>query len=234
LSDDLCRLAVGGGFATRELYSDDEERIFSTLRPIALNGIEEIATRSDLLDRCILLELPMIPREKRRVEADFWREFEQVRPGILGALLDAVACGLKNLPTTRLESCPRMADFETWIVACEPALQWAAGTFLRAYEGNRDEANSLSVEASVIGTLIQQIAAQDEWIGTATELWKELGQLAGPDAQKQTGWPRNGRAVSGQLKRIAPNLRAQGVIVNWLPRTSGRREIQILRTVTGM
>jgi hypothetical protein len=29
LSDDLCRLAVGGGFATRELYSDDEEKIFS-------------------------------------------------------------------------------------------------------------------------------------------------------------------------------------------------------------
>jgi hypothetical protein len=228
LSDALCRLAVGGGFATRELYSDDEERIFSALRPIALNGIEEIATRSDLLDRCILLELPMIPKEKRRVEADFWREFEQVRARILGALLDAVACGLKNLPTTRLESCPRMADFATWIVACEPALGWAVWTFLRAYERNRNEANSLSVEASVIGTLIQQIAAQGDWIGTATELWKELVELGGEDGQKQAGWPKNGRAVAGQLKRIAPNLRAQGVIVNWLPRTSGRRQIQIL------
>jgi hypothetical protein len=57
------------------------------LRPIILNGIEEIATRSDLLDRCIVLELPVIAKEKRRPEADFWREFEQVRPGILGALL---------------------------------------------------------------------------------------------------------------------------------------------------
>jgi hypothetical protein len=232
LSDDLCRLATGGGFATRELYSDDEEKIFSALRPVILNGIEEIATRSDLLDRCILLELPMIPREKRRVEADFWRDFEQERARILGALLEAVACGLKNLPTTRLKSCPRMADFATWIVACEPALGWPSGTFLRAYERNRAEANSLSVEASVIGTLIQQIAAEGEWIGTATELWKELGELAGPDAQKQVGWPKNGRAVSGQLKRIAPNLRAEGVIVNWLPRTSGRRQIQILRAET--
>jgi hypothetical protein len=234
LSDDLCRLATGGGFATRELYSDDEEKIFSALRPVILNGIEEIATRSDLLDRSILLELPMIPKEKRRVEADFWREFEQVRPGILGALLDAVVCGLKNLPTTRLESCPRMADFATWIVACEPTLDWPRGTFLEAYERNRDEANSLSVEASVIGTLIQEIAAQGEWIGTATELLKELSDLGEEDAQKQWGWPKNGRAVSGQLKRIAPNLRAEGVIVNWLPRTSGGRQIQILRRVTGM
>jgi hypothetical protein len=121
-----------------------------------------------------------------------------------------------------------MADFAMWIVACEPAVGWPAGTFLKAYERNRREANSLSVEASVIGTLIQEIAAQGEWIGTATELWKKLGELAGPDAQKQVGWPKNGRSVSGQLKRIAPNLRAQGVMVNWLPRTSGRRQIQIL------
>jgi hypothetical protein len=232
LSDDLCRLATGGGFATRELYSDDEEIIFSALRPIILNGIEEIATRSDLLDRCILLELPMIAKEKRRAEADFWREFEQVRAGILGSLLDAVACGLKNLPTTRLESCPRMADFAMWIAACEPALGWPPGTFLKAYERNRGEANSLSVDASVIGTLIQEIAAQGEWIGTATELWKKLDELARDDAQKQAGWPKNGRAVSGQLKRIAPNLRAQGITVNWL-RTSGARQIQILRPRAG-
>jgi len=77
-------------------------------------------------------------------------------------------------------------------------------------------------------------AAAGEWIGTATELLKELSDLGGENPQKQWGWPKNGRAVSGQLKRIAPNLRAHGVIVNWLPRTSGRREIQILRTVTGM
>src|SRR5437667_12134418 len=39
LSDALCRLATGGGFATRELYSDDNERIFSAQRLIILTGI---------------------------------------------------------------------------------------------------------------------------------------------------------------------------------------------------
>ena len=43
---------MGGGFATRDIYSDDEAKIFSALWPVILNGIEEIATRSDLLDRC--------------------------------------------------------------------------------------------------------------------------------------------------------------------------------------
>src|SRR5205085_6289398 len=72
LSDALCRLATGGGFATRELYSDDEEILFNAMRPIIINGIEELATRSDLLDRSILSHLPIIPDHKRRDEKELW------------------------------------------------------------------------------------------------------------------------------------------------------------------
>ena len=36
LSDALCRLATGGGFSTRQLYSDDEEKIFAAMRPTIL------------------------------------------------------------------------------------------------------------------------------------------------------------------------------------------------------
>ena len=38
LSDAFCRMATGGGFATRELYSDNEEVIFDVMRPVILNG----------------------------------------------------------------------------------------------------------------------------------------------------------------------------------------------------
>jgi hypothetical protein len=44
LSDALCRLATGGGFSTRELYTDSEEVLFDAQRPAILNGIEELAT----------------------------------------------------------------------------------------------------------------------------------------------------------------------------------------------
>jgi hypothetical protein len=71
LSDALCRLATGSGFATRALYTDAEEAIFAAQRPIAMNGIEELATRGDLLDRALLLYLPAIPEDKRRAEDAF-------------------------------------------------------------------------------------------------------------------------------------------------------------------
>jgi hypothetical protein len=75
LSDALCRLSTGGGFSTRELYADDVEVILEAQRPVILNGIEELATRSDLLDRSLLFNLPAIPKTERRSEADFWKDF---------------------------------------------------------------------------------------------------------------------------------------------------------------
>jgi hypothetical protein len=58
LSDALCRLSTGGGFSTRQLYTDDEEILFDGRRRIILNGIEDIARSPDLADRAILLTLP--------------------------------------------------------------------------------------------------------------------------------------------------------------------------------
>src|SRR5207247_34130 len=94
LSDDLAVLSTGGGLSKRELYSDADECILAAQRPVILNGINHSITRADLLDRAIVLTLPVIPDHKRRAEAGFWRAFEQAHPKILGALLDAVVAAL--------------------------------------------------------------------------------------------------------------------------------------------
>jgi hypothetical protein len=57
LSDALCRLATGGSFAVRQLYTDEEEVLFEASRPILLNGIEDVISRPDLGDRAIFLTL---------------------------------------------------------------------------------------------------------------------------------------------------------------------------------
>ena len=59
----------------------------------------------------MIVEFFDVRPEMRRDEAQFWREFEQARPRILGSLLDAASAGLRNLPNVRLDQLPRMADF---------------------------------------------------------------------------------------------------------------------------
>jgi hypothetical protein len=212
LSDALCRLATGGGFATRELYANDEEVLFDAKRPILLNGIEELATRSDLLERAIVLSLPTIPEDKRRTEARFWREFEDARPFILGALLDAVSGALRQHDSVRLERLPRMADFAQWATAAETYLGLTKGAFMAAYTGNCAASNDLALEASpVAAAVLSFIEVEESWLGTPSDLLKELSKRTAEDIQRQKGWPKAANSLSGLLKRIAPNLRAAGV-----------------------
>jgi hypothetical protein len=63
ISDTLCRLATGGGFAVRQLYTDRDEVLFDAARPVILNGIEDIVTRPDLADRAVFLTLEPIQEE---------------------------------------------------------------------------------------------------------------------------------------------------------------------------
>jgi hypothetical protein len=122
LSDALCRLSTGGGFATRELFTDAEEVVFDAQRPIIITGIEQVAARPDLLDRSFPVNLPAIKEDQYRPEAELWAEFEQAKPHILGALLDAASCALRRIDKVKMDAVPRMADAAKWVTAAEPAL----------------------------------------------------------------------------------------------------------------
>lgn len=148
LSDAFCRLSTGGGFSTRALYTNSGEKIFAGTRPVLINGIDIGIDRGDFLDRSIRLELPPISEERREMEKKLLDRFEASRPFILGNLLDAVACSLRRLPEIEETKLPRMADFATWVCAAEPALGWGEGSFLKAYGRNREDLNSLALEAS--------------------------------------------------------------------------------------
>jgi hypothetical protein len=114
LSDTLCRLASGGSFAVRQLYTDQDEVLFDAARPIILNGIEDVVSRPDLADRALFLTLPWLSAARRGPEQSLWQDFELACPHLLGALLDAVSHGLRALPQARLDRLPRMADLALW------------------------------------------------------------------------------------------------------------------------
>ena len=183
LSDAICRLSTGGGFATRELYSNTDEILIDVQRPVVMNGIEDLATRGDLLDRSLILYLPRINSYRR--EDEFWSAFSEAGPRILGSLLDAVSVALANLDSVRLARAPRMADFAIWATAAEPALGLQRGTFILAYDGNRADAHALSLEASPLTDPVR-VVAEAGFAGTATELLDRLVGLVAEDVTRRT------------------------------------------------
>jgi hypothetical protein len=229
ISDTLCRLATGGGFAVRELYTDQDEVLFDACRPVLLNGIENIVLRPDLADRALLLTLEPIPEKARRPEADVWAKFDAARPCILGALLDAVVVGLRHLPEVHLQTLPRMADFAKWVTACGSNM-WAAGTFLSAYRRNINETVEVMIDADLVADAVRTMMSErSEWTSTAKELLKALADIVGERGTKSKSWRDTPEALRGRLRRLAPNLRKIGINIVFPDKNARPRNIRITK-----
>jgi len=205
LSDALCALASGTGFSTRELYSNDDEALFTAARPVIVNGITDVVTRPDLLDRALLFHCEPIPDEGRRPEDDLNAALRIAHPGILGSLLDAVSAALRTESVVRLARFSRMADFERWTVAATTSLPWSAVTFLAAYAHNREGAVETSLDGDPLADAVGALAASatSGWQGTSAELLRR-GQPADTErtARAEVVPPREG--AGGRPSALGP------------------------------
>jgi len=218
LSDGLCRLATGGGFAARRLQSNDERHFLYAERPIILNGIDEFVHRGDLADRSLSLDLPSIAPTSRRPEDEFWASFAEVYPRILGGLLDAVAGALRELPSVKLSELPRMADFARFGEAAGRGLGWPAGTFIAAYHDNRRASSAGVLEDSVLAVALLELAGWDdlpEQPKSPADLLSFLTDVADRKAIASARWPKTPSMLGNELRRLAPQLRAHGLSVTF-------------------
>ena len=218
-SDLLCRFVTGQGYATRALWTDDEEQVFEASLPLILTGIDNIVVRGDLADRALIVRLNHIADTERRTESDLWSNFHEARPRILGALLTGLSEGLRQLPHVRLERSPRMADFATWATACEGAF-WSEGTFIASF--NRAQASAVVDvldDFRVWPSLREFIDERGRFEVTATDLLKTLNARL-PDEKPPKGWPSTNAVLGKQLNRLAPSMRKLGYTAE-LKRSSG-------------
>lgn len=211
LSDALCVLSTGGGFSARQLYTDQEEAILQTQRPLIVNGIDQLGLRADFRDRALRVAFPKCLEDSGQVqdETTLWGAFTQAQPRILGALLDAVSTAIARWEAVQDVRLPRMADFARWVVAAEPALPWPQGTFLQVYAGQRATMAREAVDYSPVAQAVVAAVADagGGWRGTATELLQELAVRVDEHARRAKTWPQSARVLAGRLRRMAPDLR---------------------------
>jgi hypothetical protein len=236
LADVFCRFSTGQGYRTRTFYENLGITVANVKLPIMLNGIDATVMRGDLLERSITLKLPLVTSKTRLTEQEIWADFAVLHPTCLGALLTAVSAGLRNLPNTTLTDAPRMSDFCRWITACESALPWKPGQFLTAYRGKMQDANIDLAEDDSVATAMLDWADSNLRGATPVELVAktllvQLNDVMQDCPKDLRHWPASPGALAHKLVRLAPVLRAQGVEVRKLRRTSkARSRWEIRRT----
>ena len=101
-------------------------------------------------------------------------------------------------------------------MAVETGLGWESGTFMRIMGRNEDDSNESVVAASPLGETVRKfVTAKGEWNDTWSQLLIDLNTFADDAAKRSEGWPGNSHALSGKLRRLAPNLRGVGVAVDF-------------------
>ena len=213
-SDIICRGITGGGIQQRKLYTDADSYIFTFLRCFAVNGINNVVTRPDLLDRSILIELERVPEAERRELTDLLSEFETDRPYILGGIFNTLSKAMSIHPNVKLNKLPRMADFARWGYAIGEALGGEGDKFLSEYSENRDNQNMEAINANPVAFLIMEfMKCQSSWQGLVSGLLIELINIApkhGIDPRSKS-FPKQPNLLSRRLKDVKSNLEAVGI-----------------------
>lgn len=228
-SDALCRAVSGDGMIRRRLYSDGDLTVLQFRRVVLLTSIDPGAMRGDLADRIMSIELARIPDEQRRLESEIIERFAAAHGQLFGAVLDLLAKVLAVLPSIRLTSMPRLADFARVLAAIDEidGARGADGAALSLLMGQRGSLSADVIDSDPVGgAVVRYMEGREEFKGTAGDL---LVALTPADNRPPKGWPANPRAMAARIKRLIPALRGIGIEVI---HNRDRRTYSIQREIT--
>ena len=208
-SDALCKISTGDNQTVRKLYTTNEEFTISLKKPILLNGIDEIAKRSDMASRSIKIDLSKV--QLYRSETSIWNAFMIDIPSILGALLDGLSVALNQYKNTRINNLPRMGDFSKWVTAASQAYGWKEDEFMLAYTENLEQSHLDSIESSEFASaLVLMFDGQSEFKGSPIELLTQLELLT---ISGNINNVRTAKGVTEQLSRYENALNKLGIFI---------------------
>lgn len=226
--DALCCTATGAGFSHRTLHTNLDETFFEYRRMQILTGVDLVPTRSDLLDRSLLVKLNAINPDDRLTDEELDIRLQELSPQLLGCLLDIVVTALANLPNLEKFPLPRMASYAKFAIACQTKL--GVENFMVHYQDNINIATDEAIEANPLSKALTEFleSKNGSWHGSPSALAKELKEWGNDDPGLAKLCSRSlGKKLNGSLKG---DLEAIGYSVE-LGRINKERFVTLKRLV---
>jgi hypothetical protein len=182
-----------------------------------------------------------IPPERRKTERYLEQRWQELGPGILGALYDLIANGLKHEASVEVDGrAPRMVDNYQWFRACE------TGTGLLLADRFRENYESLIREVAfetLTGKAVLEFMRdrrsrmrdamaerRDVWRGTMSELYEGVKpkwfEVCDGSVKQRNLLPGSPARLTNAIDAIASSLGANGIVFT-RSRSNDRRTAQI-------
>ena len=205
-SDTLCKAVTGDGIVERALFTDDDISVISFRRCIALTTIDAGRLAGDLAERLLAVELARIPTEPPPPRRRDHRRLRRRPAPHLGCPPRPHRRG--RSPRSRSCSSTSCPAWPTSPASSPPSTSVRGWDTLASYRTAAAEATQAVLESDPVAeAVIALIGRGGGWQGTASELLDRI-----TPERRPRGWPQTPRGLSGALARLAPALRAHGVI----------------------
>lgn len=231
MSDFLCRAVTGSTHRERKLYTDRGVIKFNLKRAIIMNGINPPIGASDLMDRCISIQLERLKSTQRKTEGLIFQKFDDLHPTIFGGMLDILVETLRVGPSTG-ESPSRMVDFFQWGTTVANVLGYHEDEFTNAMESNDKFQTGQIIENDPLAIAIQSyMEKHTDYDDTPTKLYGELQNQVGETITRDPGWPKSVARMSRQLKELKVPLASVGIEAAFPPGHRHGRKIVLKKEV---
>ena len=226
--DAFCTILTGGGYAARTMRTNVDETVINVKRPVVLNGIANVVTNPDLLDRFISIELQKITTGNRKTEAELRAEFELKKGKIFGAILKRFSRILQKLPEVAAQKLelPRMSDFALLGEAMMQSMGKEPGYFLACYHRNQNRSVVQAIDSSPLGAAIVSYMTGNPGglSGSYTQVGDKLRAHAvctAGQSFRARDWPAGNGEFGTALRRLIPALERKGIRVKTVRKNSG-------------
>jgi hypothetical protein len=210
-SDILCIACTGGNATKRRLYTNNELCSIKLDSKVILNGIGDIISKSDLVERSNIIELT--PLATRCTDKKVWREFESLKPQILGSIFNTISMGLTYVDEMEetIEELPRMADFCVYGASFIKAMGLDELEFVQKYTKNvRNNIGSCTEDNSLVALIRMFLESQGgNWTGKSSELFNVLTELSQKSRIRFD--VANASMLSKTLNRLQQDLLSIGI-----------------------
>lgn len=228
----FCQAVTGATAVKRKKYSDSELCEINIKSVVYMNGIHLLSDHSDILDRCVFLNMKAISSEKRRSKKDVMEEFEADKPCILYRMFECLSRAMETQPLIEVNIDDRLLDFLKWGCAVAEAMGYGQEKFLEAYQKNRTRLNEgLLEEDEVAGAVMDYLEESGNFEGAMSELSAKLSDMLYEKGMHASNKIKQANHLSRRLKELEAGLHNVGISVE-IGKNNGKRFVKISRENT--